>query len=62
MAIQTKCQTPGAQFTTKVSPHSVLCEVKFPNKELLLEPHEAELLMNNMHNAMELVLAPYFKK
>ena len=59
MATETKCQTPGAQFHTKVQFNSVEVKVDMPF-ELKLSEEEATLLESNIHNAMELVLARYF--
>ena len=59
MANKTKCQTPGAMFTTCVCSHAVKCTVELPFK-LDLSEKEARLLETNIHNAMELVLARYF--
>lgn len=60
MAQETLCQTPGAVFHTKINPQSVGVSVELP-KKLELTEQQAELLEKNIHNAMELVLAPYFK-
>jgi len=59
MAIKTECQTPGAVFHTKINGRSIELKVDLP-KDLLLTEKQAELLEANLHNAMELVLAPYF--
>lgn len=60
-AIKTECQTPGAVYQTDISEDSLTLVVKLP-MELDLTEDEAKLLESNIHNAMELVLAPYFKK
>ncbi len=57
----TKCQTPDAQFHIEVSGKRVGCSIDLPI-DLDLTDSEAKLLETNIHNAMELVLAPYFKK
>lgn len=61
MAIKTECQTPGAIFHTKISAKVISCVVDLP-KKLNLSEKEAKILDSNIHNAMELVLAPYFFK
>lgn len=59
-AVKTECQTPDAQFNIDISDEKVSVEVELPMK-LDLTEDEAKLLESNIHNAMELVLAPYFK-
>jgi hypothetical protein len=61
MAIKTVCQTPGAQFHTKIDKKSVEVKVDLPN-ELKLSKKQAKILDSNLHNALELVLATYFVK
>lgn len=61
MAIRTACQTPSAIFHTSVKSDKVSCVVDLP-KPLKLDKEQAKLLDANIHNAMELVLAPYFKE
>ena len=58
---KTVCQTPGSQFHVGVKDKQVTCKVDLPI-DLDLTEKEAKLLETNIHNAMELVLAPYFKK
>lgn len=60
MAFQTPCQTPGATFTVRVNSSFVDVGVSFPNK-IELTADEATLLESNIHNALELVLRPYFR-
>lgn len=60
MAIETACQTPGAHYSTYISENRVLTSVYF-SSPLKLTGEEAEILEANIHNALELVLAPYFK-
>lgn len=60
-AVKTECQTPDAQFNIEINDSKVSVEVELP-MELDLTEDEAKLLEANIHNAMELVLAPYFKK
>ena len=59
-AVKTPCQTPGAQFHTTISDSKVGLTVDL-HKNLGLNESEATLLESNMHNAMELVLRPYYK-
>ncbi len=59
MANKTICQTPGAQFHTQIKPNVISCKVDLPF-ELKLTPEQAKILDTNIHNVMELVLAPYF--
>ncbi len=60
-AVKTECQTPDAQFNIEIKDDKVSVEVELP-MSLDLTEEEAKLLESNIHNAMELVLAPYFKK
>jgi hypothetical protein len=60
MAIQTGCQTPGAQYSTYINPNRVLVHVEFGRLIELTETQAAELEAN-MHNAIELVLARYYQ-
>lgn len=60
-AVRTECQTPDAQFNIEINDSKVSVEVELP-MNLDLTEDEAKLLESNIHNAMELVLAPYFKK
>lgn len=59
MSIETKCQTPGAVFETRISDASVSVEVTLPFPLNLTEA-QAQLLEASLHNAMELVLAQHF--
>jgi hypothetical protein len=61
MAIKTPCQTPGAVFHTKISLKKIESSIDLPN-ELPLTKEEAKVLEANIHNAMEMALAPYFTK
>jgi hypothetical protein len=60
MAIATPCQTSGAVFHTSVADNKVSVQIDIPFN-LDLTEQEAALLEANIHNAMELVLAPHFK-
>lgn len=59
-AVKTECQTPDAKFNIEINEEKVSVEVELPMK-LDLTEEEAKLLESNIHNAMELVLTPYFK-
>lgn len=60
MAIHTQCQTPGALYETSIDIDGVAIGVVLPFK-LELSDEEAALLEANLHNAIELVLVPYFR-
>lgn len=60
-ALKTKCQTEGAIYQTDISEKNISINIKIPFK-LELDESEAKLLEANIHNVLELVLAPYFKK
>ena len=59
MAEATECQTPGAMYSTRVSGLGVEVRVQFP-RHIEIEEEHAELIEANLHNAVELVLAPLF--
>lgn len=59
MAIETECQTPGAVFHTAVQPRHVSVSVDLPFAVDLPEDAAGQLKAN-LHNAVELVMAPYF--
>lgn len=59
-AVKTECQTPDAQFNIEINDNKVSVQVDLPMK-LDISEEEAKLLESNIHNVMELVLAPYFK-
>jgi len=62
MALATPCQTPGAQFTTHINSAGIMVGVEMPiDNPLDLTGEEAEMLEANLHNAVEQVLAKYFK-
>jgi len=58
---KTRCLTSGAQFHTKINPSSVSIEVDMPF-DLNMSEDESEVLETLLHNAIELVLRPYFEK
>ena len=59
MALATECQTPGAIYHTKITREDVVVRVNLPVPIFLTE-EMAERLEINLHNAVELVLAPLF--
>lgn len=59
MATETPCQTPGAQFHTGISGRQITVWIELP-EALDLTEQQAQTLDANLHNALELVLAPYF--
>jgi hypothetical protein len=59
MAVETPCQTPGAQFHTAISNRRIAVSVDLPGP-LRLSAAQAAVLDANLHNALELVLAPYW--
>ena len=60
MAIETACQTPGLVYTTQIHDTGLTVVVNF-NRVNYFTEDEAEILDANIHNALELVLAPYFR-
>jgi 2'-5' RNA ligase/phage portal protein BeeE len=60
-ALETPCQTSGAQFHTEIRDNKVSISVDLP-EEVEIDEEDSELVEANLHNAVELVLAPYFKK
>lgn len=60
MARETQCQTPGCQYSIQIDQTSVAITVK-PLPISQLDAAQAELLENNLHNALEMVLARYFE-
>jgi hypothetical protein len=59
-ALKTPCQTPGAVYDTHIAPTEISVDVKLPEAWDLTES-EADELEKNIHNVMELALAPHFK-
>lgn len=57
----TKCLTSGAIFHTSVKPERVGIDVDIPF-DLSIDEKESIELENLLHNAVELVLRPYFEK
>lgn len=59
MVIEIPCQTPGAVFHITMSGSQVAVSVDLPLK-LELTEEAAAVLEANIHNAIELVLIPYW--
>jgi hypothetical protein len=59
MALETKCLTPDANFTTFISPRTIASTVSLPFS-LDLNKEQAEILEKLIHNQLELVLRSYF--
>ena len=59
MALETKCLTPDANFTTFISPRTIASTVNLPF-ELEIGEDEAVILEKLIHNQLELVLRSYF--
>ena len=59
MALRTECQTPGTRFHTRITGATVEVRADLPYDPGLDEA-AAKLLEDNLHNALELVLARYF--
>lgn len=59
MAVETPCQTHGAVYGIEVTDREVTVTVELPAPLDLAGEQEA-LLVANLHNALELVLAPYW--
>lgn len=62
MALKTVCQTPGTLFTTRIQSQAnlIALNIQLP-KNIKLKKKDVVLLDKNLHNALELVLAPFFK-
>lgn len=61
MALATACQTPGATYRIKITEHEVMVEVDLGRDSLVLSDESAVLLEANLHNAVELVLARFYR-
>lgn len=60
MAMKTQCQTPDASFSMHLTSTYMDVSVDF-GRSINLTQQQAELLEANIHNALELVLAPYYR-
>jgi hypothetical protein len=61
LAVPTRCQTPDAIFHITVGKRSVSAVVDLPHA-LDLTEEAAAILEANVHNALELALAPHFRQ
>lgn len=59
MAREATCQTPDATYRIAIDPFFVSVEVTLP-RPLYLDAKQAEQLERNLHNAVELALAPVY--
>ena len=59
MALETRCLTPDANFSTFISVRNIVTKVNLPF-ELEIDEGEAEILEKLIHNQLELVLRSYF--
>jgi hypothetical protein len=59
MSMATKCQTPGAQYASRIGGKKVSLCIELPF-EMNLTLTEAVDLEKRLHNAAEMVLAPLF--
>jgi len=59
MALETKCLTPDAYFTTHIGERLIAIDIHLPFK-LDLNEQDATLLEKLIHNQLELVLRSYF--
>ena len=56
-----KCLTPGAVYDMDISPNSVGVKVRLP-MNIDISEEEAIQLENEMHDALESILAKYFSE
>ena len=61
MAQETKCLTSGGHFHIGIGPKNIQAIVDLPF-EIKLSEEEAEILTRLIHNQLELVLRPYWRK
>ena len=59
MALETKCLTPGANFSISIGTKYISCRATLPF-ELKMNEDEAKILERLVHNQIELVLRSYF--
>lgn len=60
MAVATECQTSGATYFTRITSEALAVTVDF-GRMLELGEEDAAELEANVHNALELVLARYWR-
>jgi hypothetical protein len=61
MAVETPCQTPGATYHVGIAGREITVWVELPEGLDLTEQHAA-VLDANLHNAVELALAPLWAR
>ena len=61
MAVATACQTPGVTYRTRINEHEIMIEVDLGMDSLVLSAESAALVEANLHNAIELVLARFYR-
>lgn len=61
MANKTRCQTPGVYYKTDIRPRKITTAITLPIP-LMLTKEDAALLETNLHNALELVMIPFYRK
>jgi hypothetical protein len=60
MALATPCQTPGATYRTRIEDSKITIQVDLGRRTLHLREESAALIEDNLHNAIELVLARFY--
>ena len=61
MALKTRCSTPGAIYSTTITDSTIEVKVDLA-RTFNLSEDEAKQLERNLHNAVELALAPLFAR
>jgi hypothetical protein len=61
MALATPCQTPGAVYRTRIEDNKITIQVDLGNDTLHLSEESATIIEANLHNAVELVLARFYR-
>lgn len=61
MAIATACQTPGLLYRIEVHPGDIRIYIDLGHDRLYLSAESAEILEANLHNAIELVMARFYR-
>jgi hypothetical protein len=59
MAVETKCQTPDAEYMITIGNRYIYTRTKLPFR-LTISEDETKILDSLLHNAIEVVLRPYF--
>lgn len=61
MAIATACQTPGAVYSIEIDDSQIRIVVDLGHDTLHLSDESAALIESNLHNAVELVMARFYR-